>query len=226
MGTPVPVAASSVPSASSVSSAPSVPSVPSSGALLAGADRDRLLPVDESLAAVLPEGGLVRGRTVACTGPAAPTVALLLAARATATGSWLAVIGMSWLGVEAARELGVALERVVAVDPDRDWAECVAAAVDGFEVVLAVPPRNVPDRLRRQVGARLRTRGGVLLALGDRTAASGADLVLTAATEAWEGIGRGHGHLAGRRLRLTVTGRRTPHPRTAILPLGLPVLTG
>lgn len=182
----------------------------------------------DRLASILPDGGLVRGRTVACVGPAAPTVALTLVARATAEGSWLACVGLPWLGVEAARELGVALERVVAVDVDprqhRDWAECVAAAVVGFEVVLAAPSRSVPDRLWRQVRARLQARGGVLVTLPDSSdgIGTGADLELTASTETWEGIGRGHGHLSGRRLRLTVAGRRTPHPRTAVLPANPP----
>ncbi|MEX2626210.1 MAG: hypothetical protein WD225_04965 [Ilumatobacteraceae bacterium] len=191
-----------------------------------------MLPVVDRLASILPDGGLVRGRTVACVGPAAPTVALTLVARATAEGSWLAVVGLPWLGVEAARELGVALERVVAVDVDPrhhpDWAECVAAAVVGFEVVLAAPSRSMSDRLWRQVRARLQARGGVLVTLptpsGPTPSAPvpSADLVVTASTEAWEGIGRGHGHLSGRRLRLTVTGRRTPHPRTAVLPANPP----
>lgn len=202
---------------------PALPALAAAGSV----HRDRVLPVLDLLAAVLPEGGLVRGRTVACVGSAAPTVAMMLAARATATGSWLAVVGLPWLGVEAARELGVSLERVVAVDVARPqrWAECVAAAVDGFEVVLAAPPRA--DRDLRRVGARLRSSGGVLVTLpgcsdagGDAGGnAGGTDLVLSAVTESWEGIGRGHGRLAGRRLRLTVTGRRVPRPRTAVLPV-------
>ena len=62
---------------------------------------------------MLPDAGLVRGRVVGCTGPAAMSLALALAARATVTGSWLAAVGVPMLGVEAVAELGVPLSRLV-----------------------------------------------------------------------------------------------------------------
>ena len=48
----------------------------------------------------------------------ATSLALAVAAEATAAGAWLAVVDVPWLGVEAAAELGVPLERLVRVDPD------------------------------------------------------------------------------------------------------------
>ena len=48
---------------------------------------------------------------------AATSLALALAVEATAAGAWLAVVDVPWLGVEAAAELGVPLERLVRVDP-------------------------------------------------------------------------------------------------------------
>ena len=45
-----------------------------------------------------------------------------------------------------------------------------------------------------------------------------ADVVLTASAPSWEGLGRGWGHLRGRRLAVEVTGRRAAtRPRTARL---------
>ena len=48
--------------------------------------RERCLPVDEVLAALLPEAGLVRGRAVGCSGPAAWSLAFALVARAVVGG--------------------------------------------------------------------------------------------------------------------------------------------
>ena len=79
--------------------------------------RQRTLPVADPLVPLLPDGALARGRAVACRGIAATSLALALAAEATAAGAWLAVVDVPWLGVEAAAELGVPLERLVRVEP-------------------------------------------------------------------------------------------------------------
>ena len=81
--------------------------------------RQRTLPVADPLQPLLPDGALARGRTVACGGPAATSLAIALAAEATAAGAWLAVVDVPWLGVEAVAELGVPLERLVRIDPGR-----------------------------------------------------------------------------------------------------------
>jgi hypothetical protein len=205
---------------------------------VAAADRGRLLPVGPELAGVLPEGGLVRGRVMACTGGAAVSAALALVAEATRSGSWLAVVGLPWMGVDAARESGVAIERIVRIDvephPHDDgrngrettatqWAERVAAAADGFELVLTRVPARVPDRLLRQVRQRLQARGGVLIDVRSgaplstsaplsASLGSGADLVVEATVASWSGIGHGSGHLRGREIDVVVSGRRSPRP--------------
>ena len=43
--------------------------------------------------------------------------------RATTAGAWLAVVDVPWLGVEAAVELGIPLERLVRVDPGPDGSK-------------------------------------------------------------------------------------------------------
>jgi hypothetical protein len=185
---------------------------------------DRYLPVDEAFATLLPDPGLVRGRIVACTGAAATSLALALASRATTTGSWLAVVGMAPIGIEAARELDVAIDRLVAVDangcrPD-EWADRVAAAADGFELILTMPPTGA-ERVIRKVRQRIQARGAVLLTV---SSCAGADVVLGVTAGEWEGLGRGYGHLRRRRVVVRAGGRRVP--RQIECELWLPGITG
>ena len=79
--------------------------------------RQRTLPVADPFVPLLPDGALARGRAVSCRGIAATSLAVALAAEATTAGAWLAVVDVPWLGVEAAAELGVPLERLVRVEP-------------------------------------------------------------------------------------------------------------
>jgi len=180
--------------------------------------RDRALPVAEPLAPFFPDGVIVRGRVLGCAGCAATTLALSLAAEATAAGSWLAVVGIPSLGVDAAGEAGVVLERLVAVEADpgnaKDWAERVAAAIDGFDLVLATPPAR-PGTVMSKLRRRVQSRGAVLLLLGERRALSTGDqvdMVIDTADAEWDGLGDGHGHLRRRRVVVSATGRRIPRP--------------
>ena len=69
------------------------------------------LPVAKALQPIIPDGALVRGRTVLCSGDAAMSTALLMASAPTQAGSWLAVVGVSDFGLVSACEQGVALQR-------------------------------------------------------------------------------------------------------------------
>lgn len=163
---------------------------------------------------MLPDAGLVRGRVVGCAGPAAMSLALALAARATTTGSWLAVVGVPMLGVEAVAELGVPLSRLVTIDSDgrpAAWAERVGAAADGFDLILTRPPAGA-DRVVRKVRQRLQARGVVLIAVGPTSPGIGCDVEFTTTATAWDGLGQGHGSLVGRRATVRVSGRRVPRP--------------
>jgi hypothetical protein len=207
---------------------------------------DRYLPVDEAFATLLPDPGLIRGRIVGCSGAAATSLALALASRATTTGSWLAVVGMAPVGIEAAGELGVAIDRLVSVDADRrqpgEWADRVAAVADGFELILTMSPTGPPagpstraERAIRKVRQRIQARGAVLLMISagarssgatSSTAGSGigADVVLEVTAGEWEGLGRGHGYLRRRRVVVRASGRRVP--RQVERELWLPGATG
>jgi hypothetical protein len=135
------------------------------------------------------------------------------------------LLGASMIGLEALDELGVPLHRVVAVEADASpatWAERLAAAVDGFELILTVPPRGA-ERVERKVRQRLQACGAVLVPVAVGTATThtiGCDLTLTTATPRWAGIGQGHGRLVAREVEVVVAGRRAPRPvrRTLWLP--------
>src|SRR5438552_1648958 len=68
---------------------------------------ERLLPVAEGLAELLPRGGLRRGSVTVVAGSYA--LALALVVEASSTGSWVAVLGIGDLGILAGHELGLAL---------------------------------------------------------------------------------------------------------------------
>ncbi len=147
-----------------------------------------------------------------CTGPAAMSLALALAARATTTGAWLAAVGVPMLGVEAAAELGVPIERLVRVDIDgrpATWAERVGAAADGFDLIVTHPPAGA-ERVVRKVRQRLQARGVVLLAVGPTSPGISCDLEFTTTAVDWAGVGDGYGALYGRRAVVRVGGRRQP----------------
>ncbi|HSP27624.1 MAG TPA: hypothetical protein VLN74_03665 [Ilumatobacteraceae bacterium] len=169
---------------------------------------ERTLPVSEAFVELFAERGLVRGRTIACSGAAATSLALALAAPAVAAGSWLATIDVPTIGLDAASEFGIALERVVAVRADAArWPDVVAAAADGFDLLIARVPADVSPSAMRKVATRVRQRDVVMLVLGDPGALS-CDGVLEAGGAEWTGLGDGHGHLQHRRLVVEASGRR------------------
>jgi hypothetical protein len=175
--------------------------------------REQRLPVLPALVDLLPGGGLRRGSTVsvATAGEVsgATSLALALVAEASRTGSWVAAVGLPSLGLVAADELGVALERLVLVAaPERDaWGSVVAALVDGFDLVVLHAGRGgVRPADARRLTARARERGAVVLQLGPGWP-DGADLALEVTASRWEGLGDGHGHLRARKVRVVRSGR-------------------
>jgi len=170
--------------------------------------------VDESLAPLMPDAGLQRGRIVGCTGPAAMSLAIALASRAVVVGSWLAVVGVPMLGVEATAEYGIPLSRLVMVDTSGGasvWAEHVGAAADGFDIIVTRPPPGA-ERVLRKVRTRLQARGVVLIAVGPTLAGISCDFEFSTTSVAWDGLGQGNGHLVARRATVRADGRRIPRP--------------
>ncbi len=190
--------------------------------------REQRLPVVSALETLIPGGGLRRGSTLATDGPAAISLALAAASAASQDGAWVAAVGFPSLGLLAAAELGIALERFVLVaspdteiGPDNEetaWAAAVAALVDAFEVVLVQATHRVKARDGRRLAARARERGAVLVQVGSAGWTEGADVTLEVTEACWEGLADGHGHLRSRRVTVVGGGRReASRPRRAEL---------
>lgn len=167
---------------------------------------ERLLPVLEPLAPLLPGGGLRRGTVVGVSASTSLAVALL--AGASAAGSWCGAVGLPSLGVVAAAELGVALDRfplVAAPGNAEEWAWAVAALLDAVDVVLARPPGRMGAPAARRLAARARERSAVLVVAGPWPEA--VDVRLEVESAVWEGVGDGHGRLRARRVEVVAGGR-------------------
>jgi hypothetical protein len=166
--------------------------------------RERTLPVLSALEPLLPEGGLRRGAALAVSG--GTSLALALLAGPSAAGSWCAAVGLPSLGLVAAAEVGVVLERFPLVAwPRSDWPAVTAALLDALDVVLLCPPSHVRAADARRLRARTRERGAVLVTTGASIPDADVRLAMTAGE--WEGLGRGHGHLRARRVEVVATGR-------------------
>jgi hypothetical protein len=181
---------------------------------------ERTLPVAEAFTGLFAEGGLVRGRILTCTGLAATSLALALVAPVVEAGSWLAIVDLPTIGLDAASEFGLPLERVVAVNGDQSdvdtddrwaqrWPDVMAAAIDGFDVILARVPADVHPSAMRKVATRVQRRGAVVVLLGDPGPAT-CDGVLHTEPIGWIGVGDGHGHLQQRSIVVQASGRRMP----------------
>jgi recA bacterial DNA recombination protein len=172
------------------------------------AARDRLLPVTGRLGELLPASGLQRGSTVAVDGlpgSGSTTVALTLAAAATAAGEWAAVVDPGGtLGARAAAAAGVELDRLAVVRrvaPDR-WAAVVAALLDGITVVVAAVPPHLRLGDARRLVARARERRSVLVAFGAWPVEAAVRVHTGRCT--WSGLDAGAGLLDTRDLHIEV----------------------
>lgn len=180
---------------------------------LQGTTSTRPLPTHPMLSPVL------RLRTGVSYATDSVLLALLLAAGPSEAGAWTAVVGVPELGVEAARSLGVALERTLLVpDPGSEWLTVTGVLAEVMGVVLVRPPAAVPPSQVERLTARLRQRETVLVVLderGDRW--SRAEARLSLREPVWSGLGSGHGRLVEHRATIEVatdtSGRRR---RTAL----------
>ena len=171
--------------------------------------REQILPVLDGLEEVVAGPGLRRGTTVAVTGSVGvESFTLALAAGASQQGSWTAVVGLPSLGLVAAGQVGVALDRLAVIDapPTASWGAVVAALTDGFDLVVLDARRGLPGRQVQRLSARVRERGAVLLLVGGARGhrwplAADIDVRVTDAD------------LGGTRCRSRVPAGPHPHPR-------------
>jgi hypothetical protein len=156
---------------------------------------EQLLPVPRALEPLLPDRGLRRGGTVAVDGSLA--LALALVAGASAAGSWVVAVNLPDLGVVAAAEAGIALERLALVPAAgaAAWAAVVAALLDAIDLVLVQPPARLSATVARRLAARARERRAE------------PDLRLAVTASQWKGLGQGHGRLEARKVEVASAGR-------------------
>lgn len=160
------------------------------------------------LAAARRLAGVLPLRSGGCYQVAGATLSLLLAAGPTQAGQWTAVIGDHHLGVEAAAELGVNLERLVLIpDPGPDWVEVTAAMIDVAALVVLHPPADLTAKVGSVLRARLRKRSAVLLSTAP---CPGADASLWIERTRWSGVEQGAGLLQER--TVTLAARRGSAP--------------
>ena len=193
--------------ASRVVSAPSTlapsPVTPPRGHGRAGHPDRPPLPISAPLAHLLPEGALHRGGTLVVAG--STSLVLALVARASREGAWVVVVGLPGVGVLAAQQAGVDLDRLALVPhPGPDGPTVLAALIDGVDLVIVGAGVALADSDRRRLMARARERGAVLLST---VRWPGAHLVLAAEPAGWTGLGAGYGHLRSHRLTVTRGGR-------------------
>ncbi|WP_407318017.1 hypothetical protein UQW22_15695 [Isoptericola halotolerans] len=177
-------------------SKPSVP-VPAPDA---GATPTR--PVHPALVPLLP-GGLPNGGVLTVQG----STSLLLALLATTSrdGAWVAFVGAPAVGMLAAADVGISLERTAVVpDPGPDGPAVLAALLDGMDVLVVGPRAALAAADRRRLAARTRQRDAVLVTT-ERW--PGAHVVLDARGGAWSGADAGAGWLRRRTLSVLRTGR-------------------
>ena len=191
------------------------------------------LAVSDDVRELLPDSGLVRGRIVRCSGDAGLSLALSLCSLATQQGSWLGVVGVEHLGLLAAVEHGVALERTVLVHPpktSREWSITVAAAIEGLDLLIVAVPERLSVNDARRVQTRLQSRRAVMIIVDNTVLSQSrsmngsneaqqflADVVLDTKTKSWSGVDKGAGYLQHRDVRIRVSGRRVARERNYLV---------
>jgi hypothetical protein len=175
---------------------------------------EQLLPVPAPLAKLLPGGGLRRGSVVAVPAGSASgasgatSLALALISAISHAGSWCAGVGLPDLGLAAAAESGIALERFALVpNPAEQWAIVTAALIEAVDAVLVRPARRVRPAEARRLRARAQESGAVLVPCSDSWP-EGADLRIAVVKSRWQGLGQGHGFLRTRMVEVVASGRR------------------
>jgi hypothetical protein len=190
---------------------------------------EQLLPVLPAFESILPDG-LQRGQTVVVEGETgASSLALALTAGASKAGSWAAAVGTPSLGVGAAAEMGLVVERLllVATPAQPLWPTVVAALIDAFDLVLVDWP-GVPANFARRLAHRARERRSILVAVTSSGNFSVwrevADLRFSVTQARWQGLEWGHGRLASRLALVEMGGRRSARAQRVALwlpgPLG------
>ncbi|GAB4069757.1 hypothetical protein GCM10028777_32810 [Angustibacter speluncae] len=158
--------------------------------------------------------GLLQLRTGGSYAVDSASLALALAAGASAAGEWVGFAGWPDFGAQAAADLGVDLDRTVLVpDPGEHWLEVAAALVDVLRVVVLRPAGRVDARSAGVLDARLRKRSAALVVWGEWP---GCEARLTLEDARWAGPVDGSGRLRRRSAQLAVQRGSAPATRAPV----------
>lgn len=163
--------------------------------------------------------GLVEMRAGASYAVDSASLALAMAAGASAAGEWVGFVGWRDFGAEAAAQWGVDLSRTVLVpEPGEHWLEVTAALVDVLQVLVFCPPGRVDPKSVSVLEARLRARSAALVVWGEWPSC---EARLSTEDTVWSGAGRGEGRLRARQVRVAVRrGARPPLRADLVFPGG------
>ena len=197
--------------------------------------KEQLLAVPEPFHSLLPGAGLQRGWTVRIEGAVSSRVlAWALLSKVTRSGGWVAIVDVPGLALSAAREVGLAIERVIVVSSmgsqaganrgargeSEAWSSTIDALIGSVDAIVFGSPRHrITPSTYRKMASRCRERGTVMVELAwslpDSRSRSRSvtnlpevDVSFQVTTSNWEGVGEGHGRVVARRLDVLVTGRR------------------
>lgn len=136
------------------------------------------------------------------------SLALLCLASAMPEGAWGAVVGVPDLGIEAAADAGVAVDRLVLVpNPGGAWGSAVAGLAEVMPVVLAAAPPGIAPGEAARLEARLRNADTCLIVLGAWP--SPATRIRMVAAD-WQGTADGDGRIQQALLEVEVSAGAAP----------------
>ena len=117
---------------------------------------DQCIEVSPVFSELFASGGLPRGAQIRVEGTAAVTTCMSVLARASSTGSWIAVVGMESWGWAAAVSAGIDPSRSVSVatPAPQQWSAVLAALVDAVDIVVCDPRHQVSAADVRRLCAR------------------------------------------------------------------------
>jgi hypothetical protein len=146
--------------------------------------------------------GVIQLRTGEAYAVDSPSLATALVAGPSQAGEWIAFVGVPDLGLEAAAQFGVDLERTVVVPRPGDlWLSVTAGLLDVAAVVVVEPPVPVTAQQAERLKSRLRMKDAALVCWGEWPRS---DATLAITESSWLGLGHGHGRLTARRVVISV----------------------
>ena len=146
--------------------------------------------------------GVIQLRTGETYSVDSTSLATALVAGPSQAGEWVAFVGVSDLGLEAAAQVGIDLDRTVVVPrPGELWLSVTAGLLDVAAVVVVKPPAPVSAQQAERLKSRLRMHDAALVCWGEWPRS---DATLSITESSWLGLGRGNGRLTARRVVVSV----------------------